>query len=56
MQGIRMKAIARCRLSIGIIEGIESGVLSVKLDGGSACVHVDTKFYKHRDYGCAAPF
>jgi len=39
--------------SLGIVEGIESGVLSVKLDGGTR-VHVDTKFYKHLDYGYAA--
>ena len=40
--------------SLGIIEGIEHGVLSVKLDGLSTRVHVDTKFYKHLDYGYAA--
>jgi len=40
--------------SLGIVEGIESGVLSVKLDGTSTRVHVDTKFYKHLDYGYAA--
>ena len=40
--------------SLGIIEGIEHGVLSVKLDGSSTRVHVDTKFYKHLDYGYAA--
>ena len=40
--------------SLGIIEGIEYGVLSVKLDGTNARVHVDTKFYKHLDYGYAA--
>jgi hypothetical protein len=40
--------------SLGIIEGIESGVLSVKLDGADTRVHVDTKFYKHLDYGYAA--
>jgi Ti-type conjugative transfer relaxase TraA len=40
--------------SLGIIEGIESGVLSVKLDGTDTRVHVDTKFYKHLDYGYAA--
>jgi Ti-type conjugative transfer relaxase TraA len=39
--------------SLGIIEGIEHGVLSVKLDGNTR-VHVDTKFYKHLDYGYAA--
>ena len=40
--------------SLGIIEGIEHGVLSVKLDGTNAHVHVDTKFYQHLDYGYAA--
>jgi Ti-type conjugative transfer relaxase TraA len=40
--------------SLGLIEGIESGVLSVKLDGTDTRVHVDTKFYKHIDYGYAA--
>jgi hypothetical protein len=40
--------------SLGIIEGIESGVLSVKLDGTNTRVQVDTKFYKHLDYGYAA--
>jgi Ti-type conjugative transfer relaxase TraA len=40
--------------SLGIIEGIEHGVLSVKLDGTATQVHVDTKFYKHLDYGYAA--
>ena len=40
--------------SLGRIEGIESGVLSVKLDGSSTRVHIDTKFYKHVDYGYAA--
>jgi Ti-type conjugative transfer relaxase TraA len=40
--------------SLGIVEGIESGVLSVKLDGTNTRVHVDTKFYKHLDYGYAA--
>src|SRR3984957_10282122 len=39
--------------SLGLIEGIEHGVLSVKLDGNTR-VHVDTKFYKHLDYGYAA--
>ena len=39
---------------LGLIEGIEHGVLSVKLDGLSTRVHVDTKFYKHLDYGYAA--
>jgi Ti-type conjugative transfer relaxase TraA len=40
--------------SLGIIEGIEHGVLSIKLDGTDTRVHVDTKFYKHLDYGYAA--
>jgi Ti-type conjugative transfer relaxase TraA len=40
--------------SLGRIEGIEHGVLSVKLDGTNTRVHVDTKFYKHLDYGYAA--
>jgi Ti-type conjugative transfer relaxase TraA len=41
--------------SLGIIEGIESGVLQVKLDGPAENrVHVDTKFYPHLDYGYAA--
>jgi Ti-type conjugative transfer relaxase TraA len=40
--------------SLGRIEGIEHGVLSVKLDGTSTRVHVDTKFYQHLDYGYAA--
>lgn len=40
--------------SLGLVEGIESGVLSVKLDGSDTRVHVDTKFYKHLDYGYAA--
>ena len=40
--------------SLGIIDGIESGVLSVKLDGTNTRVQVDSKFYKHLDYGYAA--
>jgi len=40
--------------SLGIVEGIESGVLSVKLDGTNAHVEVDTKYYQHLDYGYAA--
>jgi Ti-type conjugative transfer relaxase TraA len=40
--------------SLGIVEGIESGVLQVKLDGTDTRVHVDTKFYQHLDYGYAA--
>ena len=39
--------------SLGIIQGIESGVLSVQLDTGTT-VQVDTKFYNHLDYGYAA--
>jgi Ti-type conjugative transfer relaxase TraA len=39
--------------SLGTLEGIESGVLSIKLDTGTT-VQVDTKFYKHLDYGYAA--
>ncbi|HEY3930007.1 MAG TPA: Ti-type conjugative transfer relaxase TraA [Candidatus Koribacter sp.] len=40
--------------SLGVIEGIEAGVLSVKIDGTNTHVHVDTKFYQHLDYGYAA--
>jgi Ti-type conjugative transfer relaxase TraA len=40
--------------SLGTIEGIEHGVLAVRLDGAGTRVHVDTKFYKHLDYGYAA--
>jgi Ti-type conjugative transfer relaxase TraA len=41
--------------SLGIVEGIESGVLSIKLDGTAGTrVIVDTKFYQHLDYGYAA--
>jgi Ti-type conjugative transfer relaxase TraA len=40
--------------SLGVVEGIEHGVLSVKLDGSNARVQIDTKFYKHLDYGYAA--
>ena len=40
--------------TLGIVEGIESGVLSVKLEGSTTRVQVDTKFYKHLDYGYAA--
>jgi Ti-type conjugative transfer relaxase TraA len=40
--------------SLGVIEGIEHGVLSVKLDNSDTPVQVDTKFYKHLDYGYAA--
>jgi Ti-type conjugative transfer relaxase TraA len=41
--------------SLGLVERIEHGVLQIKLDGESgARVAVDTKFYKHLDYGYAA--
>jgi Ti-type conjugative transfer relaxase TraA len=41
--------------SLGIVEGIESGVLTIKLDGAAeTLVTVDTKFYRHLDYGYAA--
>jgi ATP-dependent exoDNAse (exonuclease V) alpha subunit len=40
--------------SLVIVEGIESGVLPVKLDDTDTRVHVDTKFYKHLDHGHAA--
>jgi Ti-type conjugative transfer relaxase TraA len=41
--------------SLGTIERIERGVLQIKLDGpGDKRVAVDTKFYKHLDYGYAA--
>jgi len=40
--------------SLGIIERIERGVLQIKLDGeDGARVAVDSKFYKHLDYGYA---
>jgi Ti-type conjugative transfer relaxase TraA len=40
--------------SLGTIERIERGVLQIKLDGkAGARVAVDTKFYKHLDYGYA---
>jgi Ti-type conjugative transfer relaxase TraA len=40
--------------SLGTVERIERGVLQVKLDGPSGTrVAVDTKFYKHLDYGYA---
>jgi Ti-type conjugative transfer relaxase TraA len=40
--------------SLGTIERIERGVLQIKLDGESgARVAVDSKFYKHLDYGYA---
>jgi Ti-type conjugative transfer relaxase TraA len=41
--------------SLGLVEDIESGVLTIKLDGTAETrVHVDTKFYQHLDYGYAA--
>jgi len=41
--------------SLGLVEGIESGVLRIKLDGAAGTrVSVDTKFYQHLDYGYAA--
>jgi ATP-dependent exoDNAse (exonuclease V) alpha subunit len=41
--------------SLGLVEGIESGVLTIKLDGAADNrVTVDTKFYQHLDYGYAA--
>jgi Ti-type conjugative transfer relaxase TraA len=41
--------------SLGTVERIEHGVLQIKLDGAAgARVAVDTKFYKHLDYGYAA--
>ena len=40
--------------SLGIIEDIEHGVLSVKLDNTDTRVQIDSKFYKHLDYGYAA--
>ena len=40
--------------SLGTVERIEHGVLQIKLDGeAGARVAVDTKFYKHLDYGYA---
>ena len=39
--------------ALGVVQGIESGVMSVQLDTGTT-VQVDTKFYKHLDYGYAA--
>ncbi len=41
--------------SLGTVEGIESGVLKIKLDGAAETrVIVDTKFYQHLDYGYAS--
>jgi Ti-type conjugative transfer relaxase TraA len=40
--------------SLGTIERIERGVLQIKLDGeAGARVAIDSKFYKHLDYGYA---
>ena len=40
--------------SLGTLERVEDGVLQVKLDGEAGTrVAVDTKFYKHLDYGYA---
>jgi hypothetical protein len=40
--------------SLGTVERIEQGVLQIKLDGPAGTrVAVDTKFYKHLDYGYA---
>jgi Ti-type conjugative transfer relaxase TraA len=40
--------------SLGTVERIERGVLQIKLDGPAGTrVAVDTKFYKHLDYGYA---
>jgi hypothetical protein len=40
--------------SLGTVERIEHGVLQIKLDGEAGKrVAVDTKFYKHLDYGYA---
>jgi ATP-dependent exoDNAse (exonuclease V) alpha subunit len=39
--------------SLGTVERIERGVLQIKLDGPGTRVAVDTKFYKHLDYGYA---
>jgi Ti-type conjugative transfer relaxase TraA len=40
--------------SLGTVEGIESGVLTIKLDGAAGTRVIDTKFYQHLDYGYAA--
>ena len=40
--------------SLGTVQGIEAGVLSIKLDGGEAAVAIDTKFYKHLEHGYAS--
>jgi len=40
--------------SLGTIEGIDGGVLTVRLDGADRALVVDTKFYAHLDHGYAA--
>jgi hypothetical protein len=40
--------------SLGTVEGINGGVLSIKLDGAERPLAVDTKFYQHLDHGYAA--
>ena len=40
--------------SLGTVQGIEAGVLSIKLDGAEAAVAIDTKFYKHLEHGYAS--
>jgi Ti-type conjugative transfer relaxase TraA len=40
--------------SLGTVQGINGGVLSIKLDGAERALAVDTKFYSHLDHGYAA--
>jgi hypothetical protein len=40
--------------SLGSVEGIKDGVLSIRLDGADKALAVDTKFYTHLDLGYAA--
>jgi Ti-type conjugative transfer relaxase TraA len=40
--------------SLGTVEGIEGGVLSIRLDGAETTLKVDSKFYSHLDHGYAA--
>ena len=40
--------------SLGTVQGIEAGVLSIKLDGAEGPVAIDTKFYKHLEHGYAS--
>jgi len=41
--------------SLGVVRGLKSGILSIKLDvPGGKTITVDTKFYKYLDYGYAA--